>query len=114
MFELLDKSRRQNLGHVTLIDAVEHDNEFIAADPSDSVTCSHDRVQRGDQSDERSISSVVPVGVVQRFEMVEIDHGQGHTVGTVAIDTRQRVFETIMQRRAIGGTGKWIEQRKGG
>ena len=53
-----------------------HDDEFLAAEPADEIGAAHDAAHALGEMLQHLVAGVMAVGVVDRFEMVDVEHHQ--------------------------------------
>ena len=89
----------------------EQYHELVAAQARHRVIDPHARFQaRGNHLQDR-VTDGVPQGVVDVFEMVEVEEQQGAAPATL-VQQAQLLAEPVHQQRAIGQVGQWVVVRQ--
>jgi hypothetical protein len=58
--------------------AGEENGELLAAEPAHQIAGAHGEAQRGGHCDQNLVADQMAVGVVDEFEVIEVDHQHGH------------------------------------
>ena len=81
----------------------EEDDELVAPDPADEAVIADGSLEASCHDDEELVPDVVAVGVVDRFELVEIDveNGNGLRLG-------DGQFESVVELSPVGQVGEGV------
>ena len=100
------------------VQLVEHDHEFVAADPSchlagfdrasQHIAATQDRAQPVGHQTEHLVADAVAQSVVDLLESIAIDEHDGEVVAGVARRALQRRFDQLANGRAVGHTGETV------
>ena len=75
-------------------DALAHDRELVAAETSHGVAVAGDRLQARRERAQQLVAAVVPEGVVDDLEVVEVEQQHGDRAALVA-RARERLLEAL-------------------
>jgi hypothetical protein len=115
----------QPLGHavhiVGPVQVVEHDHEFVAADPcrhlarldraSQHIAAAQDRTQPIGHEAEHLVACAMTQGVVDLFEAIAIDEHDRKVVAGVGRRAAQRRVDQLANGRAVGHPGEAVRAR---
>ena len=103
--------KRFHVGELALVG--QHDRELVAAHACDGATSADPQAQPLADDREHGVTAHVPEGIVDLFEVVEIekDHGELAIVAA-ARDLRDRLGQALDELNAVRETGKRIEIRQ--
>ncbi len=87
--------------------AVDEHDELVAAHPADGVGVSQGGLQAGGDRGEEPVAGLVAQGVVDVFELVEIDV-QGGAEGARATVAGQELFDAVHDQRPVGQPGQRV------
>ncbi len=85
----------------------DDDGELVAAQAGDEVVGTQLVVEAAGDDAQYLVAHLVPLRVVDVLEAVEVDEQQRHLVA-VALSTRQRMAEKILEIRPVGQAGERI------
>ena len=93
------------------VDAGHHDDEFLAAQPTEQIAAADDAAQPIGEALEHEIADVVAIGVVDALEMVDVENHQRQRRAAHArvLDHRR---EMALEEAAIVEAGQRVEQRQ--
>lgn len=94
-------------------DVLTHHEEFVAADPANGVPHPQRLLHALGNDLHHVVADLMPVGVVDRFEPVQVDEQHGHQ-GAAAVRGGQRVADQLLHQTAVGQPGQLIVQRPPG
>ena len=89
---------------------MEEDGELVTAQSGDDVGLTDTPGQTSCDDDEQLIAHLVPEGVVDHFEVVQIDEDQGRKTVGVA-DGAKPVGDLVLQQRPVGEPGERVVER---
>ena len=90
---------------------LDHD-EFVAAEPSHHIFDANHRTQTFGNRLEQGIAAVVPKGVVDLLEAVEIEEMHGDAVMPTTGRTASAALQAFDELRAICQTGQRVVMRE--
>ena len=93
-----------------MIPSLEHD-EFVAAEPSHNIFDANDRTQTFGNRFKQEIAAVVPKGVIDPLEAIEIEEVHGNAV-TPQRKNGKRRLQTLDELGAICQTGQRVMMRE--
>ena len=86
-----------------------HDDELVATEPSHDIGGACERYQPARGLAQHKVAGVVPIGVVDDLEAVEIEERQPRAADHCA-GSRQRHLEELVEQVSVSQTGQWITQ----
>ncbi|MNT28432.1 hypothetical protein D3C72_1641190 [compost metagenome] len=87
----------------------EHDDEFVAAKAGHGVGFAHAAHQAGGDLGQELVAHVVAQGVVEVFEVIEVDEQQGAEV-LGALAGGDGALQAVQQQAAVGQAGEGVEE----
>jgi hypothetical protein len=93
----------------SIVQVFQENGELVAAEPRDSVAGPNSSPEPVSDVDQRQIADVVPPGVVDRLEAIEVEEHHGDLLLTPG-RPGQRVLNTIPEQRPVGQIGQRIVQ----
>ena len=108
MAELLGRLDRLGLGRLG-----HQDDKLLAAVTGQEVGLAQNRAQPGDNLLEAAVADQVAVGVVDLFEVVDVDHGQGKNPA-VALEPLHLRLDPLVVGRSVGRPGERIDGQPAG
>jgi hypothetical protein len=93
-----------------LLETGEQDHELVAAPATDDIGVAHGVVQAASAFDQHLVAGVVPTGVVDRLEPVEVDEHHAQT-GAETIGVDHRLLALPLELAAVEETGHLIGRR---
>ena len=84
--------------------ALQHDDEFVSPQPCHRVFLAHTCRQAAGNGFQQQVALVVALGVVQGFEVIQIDEQQGARA-VAARAGQYRMAQAVQQQAAVGKFG---------
>ena len=91
--------------------AAWHHHELVAAQAAYAVLLPHARRQALRHFDQQAVADVVPLGVVERLEVIQVEDQQ-RAVDAAAVAGRQRVSQAVHQQAPVRQPGQGVEIRE--
>jgi hypothetical protein len=94
-----------------LVQAFEQDDEFVAAKACNGVAFAHAGREAGGDLDQELVAHVVAQGVVEVFEVVQVDEQQ-RAVLARALAAEQQALQAVQQQAAVGQGREGVVERQ--
>ena len=94
-----------------LLDALEQDHELVATPAGHRVGCAHRTGQPLGDDHQHPVADLVPVPIVDRLEVVEVDE-QECAATAAAAAAGHRMGEPLLEQPAVGETGQPVMGRE--
>ncbi|OIQ87331.1 hypothetical protein GALL_308210 [mine drainage metagenome] len=101
------QQRVEFVGRAALLEVGDDDDEFVAAQPGQEIDFAHQRAQPCGKFAQQPVADRVAVAVVDRLEVVEVEHAQ-RDHGVEPRGTRQLLVQAPGQRVAVGQLGQVV------
>ncbi len=92
-----------------VVETAQADDEFVAAQPSQHIVTAHDTCQPARRFDEDVVAGLVPAGIVDHLEVIEIQEDDGHQP-LVALRMGEQIGQPILGKTPVRKAGQGIEE----
>ena len=97
---------QHGLGRVA-VQAFQHQHEFVATQPRHGIARAQAVIQPLRHFLQQAVALVMAQGVVEGFEIVQVDEQQGPGMGVMLADF-QRHLQAVQQQATVGQPGEWV------